>query len=317
MEAASAVRVRFGIAVVLAGFGLWLAPPAAALTLIETEVWAEAVESGEDPGSEFDEDQTSTPGDSISANANECPGDAFCASLPGDISGAYARAETDYGSNRAYARAPDGYDEDFENDVVDTAFASSFWADEWTFIVPLAAIGAPVSLEFVLDGSWANEGGATFGAGIFDRDAFYVRNPDDPIPFLDVEEEPVASLELSTHEETGLLFQPIAGNPIQIISIDEGGEVNGSIDLHVVMQFIPVPGRTYTVAARLVAGASSDLDSSIADFESTGELVRVVVPDGVSFSSAAGAQWNVEVPEPSAAALLGLALLLRMGLRRP
>ncbi len=300
------------MAALLASSALWLAHPAAAAILIQTEVWAESSEVGEDPGTDYDTDQSSSAGDSIEANADRCPGPVICVEQPGSTSGAFARARTDYGTNRAYARAPDGYDEFHENDVVDSSWGSSFWGDEWTFG---GVAGGRVAIEFAFDGSWSNGAAAMFEAGIFDTEEFYVENPDEPLRFLDIDEEQIASLQLYTYEETGILFQPIAGNPFQIIPIDEGGEPSGNIDLHVVIQFVPVPGRAYTVAARLVALAGGE-DSSIANFESTAQVVRVVVPEGMSFSSLSGADWNVEVPEPGAAGLAGLALFAVAVLRR-
>lgn len=310
------VRVRFGVAALLAALGSGIATPAGAVPRIETNVRAEAWESGEDPGNEVDEDSTEAPGDTIEANAFRCLGDAICAFLPGDVHGGFARARTDYGVNRAYARAPEGENEFAENDVIDSAYASSFWADEWTFDVALPALGAPVSLAFQIDGSWSDTA-AMFGAGIFDADEFYVPNPDDPLPFLDVDAQMIASIELQTFEENAVVFQPTAGNFLQLIPLDDGGEASGSVDLEIVVQFIPIPGHTYIVAARMLAVAGGGgPGGQVADFESTSELIRVVVPEGVSFTSAAGAQWNVVVPEVGAAWLVGLAAVAVAGARR-
>jgi MYXO-CTERM domain-containing protein len=146
-----------------------------------------------------------------------------------------------------------------------------------------------------------------FAAAIFDPTLPYVPNPDDPIPFLDVDATGIAGLEFLSASETAFVFQPILANPFQLIPIDDGGEPSGSVDLHIVLQFIPVPGRTYTIAARMIAATNGEDGEQSADFESTAELVRVLVPEGVSFESAAGAEWNVQVPEPGAGALAALA----------
>jgi MYXO-CTERM domain-containing protein len=100
----------------------------------------------------------------------------------------------------------------------------------------------------------------------------------------------------------------------RLIPIEDGGEASGSVDLEVTLEFVPVAGRTYIAAARLLV-ATGEGDSSV-DFGSTGEITRIVLPADVSLSSAAGASWNTVVPEPSLAALLAVGVLALARRRR-
>jgi hypothetical protein len=289
------------------------AAPASALPLIDSRAEAYSDESGEDPGGESDYEQATAAGASAVAETFRCVGSGSCALPPFGWPpyGARADATTNFGRNRARARGANGYDPNNENDVVDSAAASSLWTDDWTFSVPLSAVGDPVSLEFALDGSWQNDGFARFEAGVFDTTMPVTPNPDDPDPFLPGGYQIVAGLMFDSTAESVFTF-PFSG----FIPVEDGGEPDGSVDLLIRIDFVPVPGRTYMVAARLVVEGYSGEAHTGAEFGSTAELVRVVVPSGVSFESAAGASWNVEAPEPGLAMLAGAGLLAAIGARR-
>lgn len=288
----------------------WLvALPAAAEPFAESQADAEASESGIDPGFDTDSDSSSTPGGSSLATAYRCPGDQTCTFLPGEEPlGGRGYAETDYGSNRASSRAAEGYGAG-DDSVANSASASSFWADEWTFDVASPAAGQAVSIDIHLDGFWTNFGFAEYGAGIGQRIVPAPEpNPEDPPPFLLPDVELLAGLTFTTTHWNG---GPGDGE----------GDPAGSVDEVFTFSFVPEAGETYVMQARLDArsvGRPTGGETQ-AGFDSTAALVRVVVPEGISFVSAAGADYTVQVPEPAAALLLlagGALLAARRGFAR-
>jgi hypothetical protein len=133
-----------------------------------------------------------------------------------------------------------------------------------------------------------------------------VPNPDDPNPLLPFHFVRVAGFQFDSATDVAVAFD---ANLFRFIPVEDGGQANGSVDLDLTLTFVPVAGRTYTIAAALTA-QTGDGDSSV-DFDSSGEVTRIVLPPGVSLGSAAGASWNTVVPEPGLASLLtagGLAL---------
>jgi len=302
----------------MAVIGLGLGPGvASAASLVRSEAYATSDEEGEDPGTELDEDETSTPGAAAQANTFRCPGTATCAFDPQNPAiGARAFATTDFGINRATARAAGGYDASAENNVSDSADAASLWISEWTLLVLPGGVGKPVSLQFELDGAW-DRGGATFDAMIADSTQVPPYDPDDLSDPVIKNAEAVASLSVDTTEDTMFLFSG-AQNPI--IPFPEGGQEAGQVDRTFVLSFVPVSGRMYLVGARLRVGAGDPGGDSFADFGGTAELTRVILPEGVSFTSDVDVAWPVEVvPEPGTAVLLalGTAALGFAGRRRP
>jgi hypothetical protein len=284
---------QWGWALLLVGFGL--APTVAwALPLVESVAEATAIEYGDDPGTDSESDQTSLPGNTAAANAHRCPGTgSFCvydAELWDSI-GARARARTDFGSNRARVATSELMDVD------ELASAASLWIDEWTFLVPLAAVGEPVSIELRLDGAWENDARVRFEAAVIDPTLPGLPpNSDDP-PLFDLGGFPVAFVAFDNTEE----YASTNVAPF-LLPVDDGGKPDGSVDLTLTLRFVPVPLRTYLVVAalRLDAGYGGK-----ADFSSTAAVTRVVVPAGVTFSSTG--VYEVAVPEPGAALLLAAA----------
>lgn len=289
--------------------------PALGLSLVGSVADAASDEAGEDPGSDVDHAQTSTPGARASASAVRCLGAGLCAVPPEfDGAGASARASTDFGENRARVYGNSGVDprssEETVNDIVDTASASSLWVDEWTFAVTPGSLGLAVLIELHLEGSWNNTGRALFAAAVADPLLSPIDNPDDPNPFLDLDGRALSSVSFDNRS-------PIAFNGAApfIVPIPDGGEADGNAELGFMLRFVPQPGQTYLVAARLAASTSGQLDGESADFESTARVTRVVLPEGITFTSAAGASWNAVVPEPSSI-LLGAASALALAARR-
>jgi hypothetical protein len=275
---------------------------AGAVPIIESTAFAFSDESGEDPGSETDEEETSTPGAPAAAHALRCLGGGICAVDPTvlDSAGGHARARTEFGENHARAYGSSGPDPNSENDVVSGGSASSLWIDEWTFS---GLAGQSVSIELHVEGSWQNFGRAFFEAAVADSTQPAVHNPDDPIPFLDLDHDILARVSFDSAAPFALdgvppFFVPVPGG---------GNPEGGSADLTLTLRFVPVPGRLYRIGARLVTETDGEADDEGANFESTASVTRVVLPAGLSFTSAAGASWNTVVPEPGSAALLALA----------
>jgi hypothetical protein len=283
----------------------FVAGNASAAPVIQSDAFAAATEFGVDPGTTTDSSTTAIPGDSAVANVLRCVGTGFCAVQPSGGSGAEATAITYYGSNRARVVGEDHGDPN-QDYVQEEARASSLWADEWVFGTPLPSITLAVSLDIHLDGQWSNSASAIYHVSVFDTTLPISPNPDDPTPFFPYSFAPVAIFEF---ESASNVARVLDRNGLRLVPVPDGGLASGSVDLAATLQFVPVSGRTYIVAARLFV-ATADGDSS-ADFDSTGELARIVVPNGVTLNSAAGANWNVVVSESRAAPLLaasGLAL---------
>lgn len=270
--------------------------------MVESVVEAYADESGEDPGSDVDSDQTSDPGESVEAHAARCVGSGACAFDPQtwEQIGAHARARTDFGSNRARVFANAGPDPSHENDVVDGAYASSLWVDEWVFSVPLQAVGQAVTIDIQLDGSWQNTAAVGFGAAVADTTQPPFYNPDDPNPFLDLGAGIVSFVAFDNSA-----MAAINGVPPIFVPIEDGGEPDGDVDLTLTLSFVPVPGRTYRIGARLAVAAEGEESHEGANFESTAAVTRVLLPAGVSFTSTG--TYTLAVPEPGAALLLAAA----------
>ena len=310
-----AVSVGWWVVCVLGVVGL--APgDAFALPTIDSSATAVADEYGDDPGIDEDTDQTSSAGATADAYAYRCPGDVNCVLQPDAIPvpGARGRASTDFGSNSAWAVARSGYDLNAQNDVLDYADASSLWTDEWTFSVAPTAVGSPVSVEIALDGSWHAEGLAHFGALIADS-TLPTPPPGEGEPPPLVEGQPVTFVGFDTTASAAF-----DGIPPFFVPVPDGGLPDGDASLTLTLRFVPEPDRMYGIGARLfTVGGETGLDDSEADFGSTATVTRVLVPEGVSFTAASGASWNVvthPVPEPSVALLCGAALATLTWVRR-
>jgi hypothetical protein len=240
----------------------------------------------------------------------EAAGD--CGPGPSPSSFASANASTQFGTNRASVSVGS-----LSSDTVSSADASSFWLDEWTFSVSPLSAGSFVTLAFRLDGTWRN-GEVGFQFGVFDPTLPDAGSPDGLDPL--VEGGQIAGATFSSGTLTGLAFDGISIQPFLASGTSEDGAADWIFEL--LLQ--PVDGRTYTLAAFLGVDSSvSDLeDPSLTpfgvtgevDFDSTAALTNVGLPDGVSFTSAAGASYNItvaSVPEPDTWALLlaGLGLI--------
>ena len=98
---------------------------------------------------------------------------------------------------------------------------------------------------------------------------------------------------------------------------DDGGQPDGNVSTTLSLRFVPTDGRMYLIGGRVLLFAGSDEGDSVADFGSTATVTRVRVPDGVSFVSASGTNWNVEVvPEPGPVSLAGASLATLALLKR-
>jgi hypothetical protein len=285
-------------AALFAGLGLWLAPPAAgAAPFVQSIAIAITEETGEDAGANESIEETAAPGATVAAIADvRCPGTSPCVVLP-DAPRASASAETDFGVNRARAFAPADYDVNAENDVYDTAAATSYWVDEWTFS---GTGGGPVSIEFTIDGGWENGGFAEFAAAVADSTLPPIVDPDETEPpLLDGQ---LVGPGIGFDTSGGVVF---TGVPPFFIPLPDAGEPDGDLDLTLTLVFTPIPDRMYLVGARLIVGTNPEFAFSEAAFAQTARVSRVVVPTGMTLSSAGTYQV---VPEPGMAALLLAAI---------
>ncbi|NWG40113.1 MAG: PEP-CTERM sorting domain-containing protein [Hydrogenophilaceae bacterium] len=258
---------------------------------------------------DYDSDSRDSAGE-IDACASET-GCSFFAGM-GVITMAYASASTVYATNRAsvsthsVGRGSGSY-----------ASAMSFWMDEWTF--SSVSTSGVVVLRFHLDGAW-NDAGADYQFGVFDPTLPFSLPSDETPPFdgygHPIEMASVASAEFSSGSLTGFASD-YSGFQTHVAS---GTAEDGSVDWNFELRFHPVDGVTYTLASVLALTSSSSIpeDSSdtysagSADFDSTAALTQIILPSGVSFTSAAGASYNVTaVPEPETWATLiaGLGLV--------
>lgn len=258
----------------------------------------------------YQTDARATPG-STSACA-ELFMTPFCGDqLDFTTSFASSYAYTDYGTNRAavYARS-------LGDETVSTAQATSFWSDELTFsgVIP----GEVVVLRFHLDGSW-NDASVDFQLGVFDPTLPYLPQ-EQGAPFSDyghpIEMAAVASATFNTEQMLGLAISSDVG--IVQTTIPSGTMEDGAISWDFELHLRPEDGVTYTLASVLGLTASI-LDvpvdpltdptpfgsSAEADFDSTAALLEIVLPAGVTVTSASGAAYNVTaVPEADTWAML-------------
>lgn len=233
-------------------------------------------------------------------------------------SGAQAFVNTDVGTNRASIAV-----RSMGEDGVASASATSFWKDEWTFSVSPLSTGSFVSLKFRLDGSW-DDGEIQYQFGVFDPTL--PPPPPDDVSFFDLAGHPIDMGSIAGAAfDNGNMVGFAYGSSVVAPHIPSGTSTTGSIDWTYEVRMQPVNGRIYTLAALLALNSSiSDLplisgtdttpfgSSGEVDFNSTAALTEVVLPAGVSFTSAAGAAYNVTVvPEPQTWAMLlaGLGLV--------
>jgi hypothetical protein len=302
--------LRDGVA--LAALIAGAAVPAFATTLIETSAGASSIRydlAGNIAEDNSDDDQTGVAGVAVSAAVlPACAG--ACAIVPDFTwhsgSAAAAEARTSYGGNGVRTFA--GVYETHPNGVQareDTAGATSLWADEWTFLSSTSGPLGPVTVDIELDGSWNDYGMFGFLVSVTDSTTG----------------NPVADASVHSCGPGGgcTAVDPAV---FQEIQLPDAGATNGSLDATFQLTFQPVVNRTYNVLSWMAAESSppiTTVDGGEVDAFSTGRVVRVTLPAGVSMNSAAGASANYNVttiPEPSAATLLGLAMTFLAVARR-
>ncbi|MBM4385741.1 MAG: hypothetical protein FJ091_20525 [Deltaproteobacteria bacterium] len=218
---------------------------------------------------------------------------------PGGCFAASASAVTDFGSNRVRSYASE-YDEHPNGNtrIEDSASARSLWADDWSF--QFSGPGSAVTLDIALDGFWGNWGRVSYEISIVDASS-------------------------GTQVAYAIADSTCACAPLPPpfpalgqIPLSDGGNADGRFDATFQLTFVPLAGATYRVLAILTATsepAIAGVDGATVDVFNTARVTAVRLANGMTLSSAAGAEanYNVMVPEPSS----GLCLLVAgvMGIR--
>ncbi|MCL4791062.1 MAG: hypothetical protein KJ040_03320 [Gammaproteobacteria bacterium] len=269
--------------------------------------------------SDSGDDSSTNVGATVVATATACPPGQGCSysSLPvptwyGSFPvGAAARARTTYGSNQAQAFAT-GNDE-----LSGTgAYAQSLWFDEVSFFRGLPGGTTTVRLTFSLDGEWDNYGSFMFNAGLYDPLQSFYNADAGGTHYLSM-----ANVLVSNGGELG---QQIAGGNWFNVPWDTpaalvpgAGDADGSFDLVFDLFATVNVGQSYVLYGELQV-LGNDYQSASVDAFNTGRLSAVLLEEGVSMTSAAGAldNYNVSaVPLPGAGWLLGTGIAFILGRR--
>lgn len=266
------------------------AAPLARSTTIARARWVDA-----DPNLSqilFQDESSSTPGEEIESNANcalpvgGTPCDAFTPAAP-----THARALTDFGVNRVFVRSVSPVNDE----ATYSAQAISEWQDDFTY-----AGRVPGSVTFVFEtvGSWSDAGRVDYDFGLY-------------FAFEDGEGTPISGYgpaQATNCPEADLAlcgFDPseYAGDFL----VGAGGdneEGSWSRIYRVVVAMSPL--QEVTIGGRINVNASN---GAAVDSFATSTLRAIILEPGGSITSASGTAYNVVVPEPSACALLGAAVL--------
>lgn len=282
------------------------------------QTWLTATDQTIAEGS--DSGDSNTPGGlaAAEATATGCFADdnSLCVVIPEDPpSGAVARATTDYGSNRAYVRS-NHYSVGGTTSHVDSAFAASTWADAWT-------LGGNVTgqEDFVItlraDGNW--NGFGMFALQVLVVEGAGLSYGDDQLPIGTVTQGVMTNacgweFDITISLAACDAPAPPPGLPLPsdftFVDVNTDGDSRGDFD-HFLQVSVPwVTGQTYQVLVTLLAGTGPS-DNSRLDAESTARITQVLIPQGGTLVSEAGAieNYNVAtVPVPAVGWLVGAAL---------
>lgn len=315
-----------------AAFLLPHAASAASFIVSEAEAFAQTwvTETDQTIAEGSDSDESNTPGDLAvaEATATGClTGDnSQCAVIPEDPpNGAVARARTDYGSNRAYARS-NHFDVGGTVSHVDSAGARSTWADAWT-------LGGNVTgqQDFMItlraDGDWRGQG--MFALQVLIVDGNEILYGDEDLPIGTVAQGTMTNAcgwDFDVGIDLGCDpivlppgFPPITGE--SFVDVNPDGDNSGDFDHFLQVSAPWVTGKTYQVIVTLAAGTGPS-DNSRLDAESTARITQVLIPQGGTLTSEAGALANYNVaavPVPAVGWIVGAALAgigLRARVRR-
>jgi hypothetical protein len=322
------LRFAHGGALALAAtLSACLATSATAAPFVESEVeafsYSFATQTDEGIAEDSDSDSTSTPGAlaSAQAEATGCIADdnSLCAVIP-DTTLATARARTDYGANRVYVA---GKLNSVGSTVSHTDFAQavSRWQDDWTLGGNVTGL-PDFTITLQVDGSWRGEG--AFALKLLVVDTWLGTELDETTG------EPVGTIGrgVMTNACGGTLdgqlpfasgecdppvlppgVPPSVGREL-VVDVNPDGDSSGTFNAALQVTAPWNVGRTYRILADMIAITGPDSLTEL-DAESTARVTSVLIPQGGTLASAAGAldNYNVtSVPVPAVGWLLVPAL---------
>jgi hypothetical protein len=308
--------------------GAAAALPAAAYIDTDVDAFAETwvTATDQDIAIESTSDGTSVAGDQVSVTATAtaigCGGDdnSFCSVGPSEDlqdGGAAARAPTDYGSNRVYVRS-NHYDLGGVVSHVDAASASSAWMDEWTLGGNVTGL-PDFTVTLRADGSWSDRGAFALQVLLVNTQLGTTLG-DDGLPTGTVARGVMTNAceggydgGLSLAGCNALPLPPgfpaiLPGN--DFVDVNPDADESGIFDHLLQLSAAWSTGRTYQVIVRLTA-ATGARAGSLLDAESTARVTQVLIPEGGTLTSSAGAlgSYNVtSVPAPAVGWMVGAAV---------
>lgn len=267
-----------------------------------------------------DEDSTDQPGVSVSSYATaNCPGDqqSYCAVDPYPPPSDNARARTDYGSNRVRVEAAH-YDTAGSVSHIHAAGATSTWSDLWTLGGNVT--GNPDLLIAVhADGHWSNQG--AFALQVLVIDGTEIQYGDAQLPLGTIGRGVMTNA--CGALDSGIVLDGCNAPPLpfplpyeSFVNTNPDNDDDGQFDHTLLVKAPWMAGHTYRIITTLYAG-TGPAENSVLDAFSTAQVTQVLLPQGGTLTSAAGAlaNYNVSAVPLPAMGWLFAAVMAGVGLR--